>query len=220
MQVVERDGVGPQPAKALLDLGAERLRPPLARTVAALCRDDAFGRDRRERATDRLLAGASCVRVGGVDVTQARGDGLPDEGDVLGRVGETVRPQPDPRHLDVAEPDRAPPVHACDAVAMAGRRSMAGRSCITTILTAGLAALLSACSGGAGAPSPSTRTAAAGSPSRIGGDWQRFGYDATRHGAGPRATGITPANVGGLRRQRVQLGGTADSSPIYLRGVR
>src|ERR671934_52806 len=54
---------------------------------------------------------------------------------------------------------------------------------------------------------------------KSGGDWTRFGFDAARHNAGPAATGITAANVGSLVRQRVELGGTADSSPIYLRGV-
>ena len=54
---------------------------------------------------------------------------------------------------------------------------------------------------------------------RLGGDWTRFGYDAARHGAGPAQTGITVANVRRLVRRRVQLPGTADSSPVYLRGV-
>ena len=54
---------------------------------------------------------------------------------------------------------------------------------------------------------------------RAGGDWTRFGYDAARRNAGPAATGITAANVARLRRQRVSLGGIADSSPIYLRAV-
>jgi glucose/arabinose dehydrogenase len=52
-----------------------------------------------------------------------------------------------------------------------------------------------------------------------GGNWTRFGYDAARHNAGPVRTGITAANVGRLRGQRVSIGGTADSSPIYLRGA-
>jgi outer membrane protein assembly factor BamB len=52
-----------------------------------------------------------------------------------------------------------------------------------------------------------------------GGDWTRFGYDAARHNSGPAATGITAANVGRLRLQAVQLDGTVDSSPIYLRGI-
>ena len=54
---------------------------------------------------------------------------------------------------------------------------------------------------------------------RAGGDWTRFGYDAARRNAGPASTGITAENVGNLRRQRVGIPGTADSSPIYLRGV-
>ena len=53
-----------------------------------------------------------------------------------------------------------------------------------------------------------------------GGDWIRFGYDAGRSSSGPRATGITAANVGKLRRQQISLDGIVDSSPIYLRGVR
>ena len=61
--------------------------------------------------------------------------------------------------------------------------------------------------------------AAASGSNEAGGDWTRFGYDAARHDVGPAATGITAANVGSLVRQRVELGGTADSSPIYLRGV-
>jgi PQQ-like domain len=55
---------------------------------------------------------------------------------------------------------------------------------------------------------------------RVGGNWARFGYDAARSNVGPARTGITAANVGKLRRQQVRLPGTADSSPIYLRGVR
>jgi outer membrane protein assembly factor BamB len=54
---------------------------------------------------------------------------------------------------------------------------------------------------------------------RTGGDWTRFGYDASRRNAGPASTGITAENVGDLRRQRVGIPGTADSSPIYLRHV-
>jgi glucose dehydrogenase len=58
------------------------------------------------------------------------------------------------------------------------------------------------------------------SSAEVGGDWTRFGYDAARHNAGPAKTGITSANVGKLRRQRVTLDGTVDASPIYLRGVK
>ena len=52
-----------------------------------------------------------------------------------------------------------------------------------------------------------------------GGDWTRFGYDAQRSSSGPAVTGITAANVRRLVRQRVELDGTVDSSPIYLRDV-
>src|SRR5919108_1172257 len=60
---------------------------------------------------------------------------------------------------------------------------------------------------------------AAPATTKVGGDWTRFGYDAARHDSGPASTGITADNVGSLVRQRVELAGTADSSPIYLRGV-
>ena len=50
-------------------------------------------------------------------------------------------------------------------------------------------------------------------------DWTRFGYDAARSSASPYATGITASNAGQLQRQRVELGGTADSSPIFLHDV-
>jgi hypothetical protein len=53
----------------------------------------------------------------------------------------------------------------------------------------------------------------------VGGDWTRFGYDAARHDSGPAATGVTAANIGKLKRHAVQLDGTVDSSPIYLRGI-
>ncbi len=56
--------------------------------------------------------------------------------------------------------------------------------------------------------------------SRAGGtDWPRFGCAAARRNSGPASTGLTSGNVGGLRRQAVQLDGTVDSSPIYLHGV-
>jgi outer membrane protein assembly factor BamB len=55
---------------------------------------------------------------------------------------------------------------------------------------------------------------------KLGGDWTRFGYDAARTSSGPSRTGITPGSLSRLRRQRVVLDGTADSSPIYARAVR
>jgi PQQ-like domain len=51
-------------------------------------------------------------------------------------------------------------------------------------------------------------------------DWTRFGWDAVRTSAPTFATGITPANVGTMRRQDVQVGGAVDSSPIYLHDVK
>ena len=50
-------------------------------------------------------------------------------------------------------------------------------------------------------------------------DWTRFDYDAKRSGVYPFATGITAANAGRLQRQRVELDGTVDSSPIFLHDV-
>jgi len=51
-------------------------------------------------------------------------------------------------------------------------------------------------------------------------DWPLYGYDTARHNASPDAT-ITAANVSHLRRLRVRLDGTVDSSPIYVaKGVR
>jgi PQQ-like domain len=50
-------------------------------------------------------------------------------------------------------------------------------------------------------------------------DWPEFGLDPQRSDATSRPTGITAANLGSLRAQRVSLPGTVDSSPIYLHGV-
>ena len=51
-------------------------------------------------------------------------------------------------------------------------------------------------------------------------DWPLYGYDTARHNASPDAA-ITAANVSHLRRLRVRLDGTVDSSPIYVaKGVR
>jgi hypothetical protein len=46
-------------------------------------------------------------------------------------------------------------------------------------------------------------------------DWPLYGYDTARHNASPDAT-ITAANVSHLRRLRVRVDGTVDSSPIYV----
>jgi outer membrane protein assembly factor BamB len=60
---------------------------------------------------------------------------------------------------------------------------------------------------------------AAGVPPNAGADWTGFGYDASRSGDDPNPTGITAANAASLVRQQVQLPGTVDSAPIYLKGV-
>jgi hypothetical protein len=50
-------------------------------------------------------------------------------------------------------------------------------------------------------------------------DWPEFGLDPQRADASNAGTGITAANVRRLRRRRIALPGTVDSSPIYLHGV-
>lgn len=52
-----------------------------------------------------------------------------------------------------------------------------------------------------------------------GHDWPRFGWDAARTDASPDPTGIAASDLTSLQRQQVQLGGTADSSAIYLHDV-
>ena len=76
---------------------------------------------------------------------------------------------------------------------------------VTACLLAAVAAVLAA-------------TASAG---RVAGgdDWSRFGWSASRSSAPPFATGISAGALHSLVRQQVQLGGTVDSSPIYLHDV-
>ncbi len=84
-----------------------------------------------------------------------------------------------------------------------------------------MALLLYGCGGGATAdlgvsapPGAAARTSGAALL-----DWPEFGLDPQRHDATNRPTGITAADLGSLRAQRVSLPGTVDSSPIYLHGV-
>jgi outer membrane protein assembly factor BamB len=51
-------------------------------------------------------------------------------------------------------------------------------------------------------------------------DWPMFGVTAARANAYHGATGISGAGARRLRRTRVRLPGTVDSSPIFLHGVR
>jgi DNA-binding beta-propeller fold protein YncE len=50
-------------------------------------------------------------------------------------------------------------------------------------------------------------------------DWPEFGLDPQRSDASELSTGITSANVSHLRHRSLTLGGTVDSSPIYLHGA-
>src|SRR2546429_2195915 len=47
-------------------------------------------------------------------------------------------------------------------------------------------------------------------------DWTRYGHDAQRSNFVPALTGITAANVAGLRRVKLNVEGIVDSSPLYL----
>lgn len=68
---------------------------------------------------------------------------------------------------------------------------------------------------------PGLHAASSGKVARaVPGDWTRFGFDAQRSGVGPANTGITTSNLGRLRRRRVRLDGTVDSSVIELHAVR
>jgi len=86
-------------------------------------------------------------------------------------------------------------------------------------------AALSACGSSAPADvSTPTTSASAIPPSHAASaqrllDWREFGLDPQRSDVSERSTGITSANVSHLRHLSLTLGGTVDSSPIYLHGV-
>ncbi len=63
-------------------------------------------------------------------------------------------------------------------------------------------------------PSPAGPTALAAATALS--EWPEFGLNPQRSDSSERATGITSANVAHLRRLRITLPGTVDSSPIYL----
>ncbi len=118
------------------------------------------------------------------------------------------------------------------------------RRLATLALVLALTALaIAACGGGAApasapsasassfaASSSSTQPPAAGNGTTDNGttaraaaalqSWPEFGLDPQRSDATNASTGISAANVGHLRRLRIALPGTVDSSPIYLHGVR
>src|SRR5215471_19062506 len=51
-------------------------------------------------------------------------------------------------------------------------------------------------------------------------DWPTFGGDNTRTNANMAPTRITPANVGSMVRQQVNISAAIDAGLIYLRGVQ
>jgi hypothetical protein len=85
-------------------------------------------------------------------------------------------------------------------------------------------ALLAACGSGTQVSTPTASASAIPVPATVAAaalrDWPEFGLDAQRSSVSLMSTGITAGNVGHLRRASVHIGGTADSSPIYLHGVR
>ncbi|HEY6782105.1 MAG TPA: PQQ-binding-like beta-propeller repeat protein [Candidatus Dormibacteraeota bacterium] len=64
-----------------------------------------------------------------------------------------------------------------------------------------------------------TGTSASGAAAQRLLEWPEFGLDPQRSDVSELATGITSANVGHLREMAVALGGTVDSSPVYLHGA-
>jgi outer membrane protein assembly factor BamB len=99
--------------------------------------------------------------------------------------------------------------------------TMIRRGTVATLL------VLAGCGATGDAPAaPTAGTPAVGADARPAAasssnfDWPTFDLDPSRSGATNRATGITAGNASRLRRRRVSLPGTVDSSPIYLHAVR
>jgi quinohemoprotein ethanol dehydrogenase len=85
------------------------------------------------------------------------------------------------------------------------------------------ATLLAACTS-SGSSAPATETPLPSGPrSSLAppetAAWPLFGYDAARSNAFEADTGIAAGDLDSMRRQRVELPGTADSSPIYVHGL-
>lgn len=84
-----------------------------------------------------------------------------------------------------------------------------------TALVIMAAGLIAACgSGSAAVPRRGVTTAAA-----FDATWPQFGHDPQRSNASDTATGVPATRISSLRRQRVALPGTADSSPVYAHGT-
>ncbi len=89
------------------------------------------------------------------------------------------------------------------------------------LLVLPLAALLVAACTSGGSPGPATQPTPPGpvrSSPASAASWPLFGYDAARSNTFDGDTGIAARDLGQLRREQVELPGTADSSPIYVRG--
>src|SRR5437588_9915722 len=84
-----------------------------------------------------------------------------------------------------------------------------------------LAAPASGCGGG-GPSAATTATAPAAPPGAVAPaaganhDWPLFGRTPDRSSASPSSEGLGAATVGRLRRIRLSVPGTVDSTPIYL----
>jgi hypothetical protein len=102
---------------------------------------------------------------------------------------------------------------------------MLSRRLTRLALAAAGCAFLAACGSSAPAEVPTPTAAPASIPSaHISAarllDWPEFGLDPQRSDASELNTGVTAANVAHLRHSTVALGGTVDSSPIYLHAAR
>ncbi len=100
---------------------------------------------------------------------------------------------------------------------------MTGRPRIAAILATAAALIgFAACGGsddGAAAAATSAAPAVTGRAAASGPrNWTRFGYDAAKTNRSPR--GLSGAQARKLTEHRVKLGGTVDSSPIYVSRVR
>lgn len=92
------------------------------------------------------------------------------------------------------------------------------RALPVSILVVGLAA----CSGAAGDRTKAATPAAepAVHVTKAGHDWPMFGLEPQKSNDSTASTGITAKNAAKLRRRRVSIPGTVDSSPIYLHAAR
>ncbi|MGI8557216.1 MAG: PQQ-binding-like beta-propeller repeat protein [Solirubrobacteraceae bacterium] len=91
-----------------------------------------------------------------------------------------------------------------------------------SLLRVGALVLLSGCGSGSAPAAPVARSAPALESSIAtpgAADWPQFGFNAQRSNASPAPTGIDASSVGSLRRLRIAVPGTVDSSPIYLHRV-